>query len=403
MMSVSHKFSYRVNFVKPSPIRTLVSKISAISATRKVISFAAGEPDPNVIPRDLYSTILGKVLHEETKSCNYSPTEGLPSLRRSIADFMWRYEGVKTSEDNVLVTVGGSQAIDLLGKLFIDPGDHVILENPSYVNTIVDWEFYGARLVGVGVDGEGVDTHGLEAVVKRLLSEGRKVKLVYTIPTGHNPAGIVMSEERRKHLVEIASRYDLLVVEDAAYNHLVYEGSYKPLSHYDKEGRVVYVGSFSKVLGTGLRIGWLSAPSEIVEVVKAIKGPSDMCAPVPMQLLVDRVLREGLYDQIRRRAVQEYARKRDTMMSALDEYVQGAAYNRPRGGMFILLKLPARVDSEVFADMLLEKYGVAVVPAKPFYLDDSGRSSIRLNFTMVEMDEIEEGIKKLGLLVRELS
>uniref|UniRef100_A0A7J3XXM3 PLP-dependent aminotransferase family protein n=1 Tax=Thermogladius calderae TaxID=1200300 RepID=A0A7J3XXM3_9CREN len=397
------KYSYRVNYVRPSPIRTLVSKISEISAARRVISFAAGEPDPSVIPRGLYARILAEVLEEEEKSCNYSPTEGIPSLRRAIASFMEDYEGVKSVEDDIIVTVGGSQAIDLLGKIFIDPGDHVIVENPSYVNTIVNWEFYGARLVGVSVESDGLNVDRLELVVKSLLSEGRRVKLVYTIPTGHNPAGVVMSDEKRRHLIEVASRYDLIVVEDGAYNHLVYEGSFKPLSYYDKEGRVVYVGSFSKVLGTGLRIGWIRARRELLEVLKTIKGPSDMCAPVPIQHLVERILRKRLFDEIKRKAVEEYRRKRDAMIEALDEYVQGIAYNKPFGGMFVLVRLPPSLDSEEFANMLLEKYSVAVIPGKPFYLDDSGKNTIRLNFTMVSLGEITEGVKKIGLAVRMLS
>lgn len=405
MLSVdySSKYSYRVNYVKPSPIRTLVSKISEISAARRVISFAAGEPDPGVIPRGLYARILAEVLEEEERSCNYSPTEGIPSLQRAIASFMEDYEGVKSAEDDIIVTIGGSQAIDLIGKIFIDPGDHVIVENPSYVNTIVNWEFYGARLVGVSVESDGLNVDRLESVVKSLLSEGRRVKLVYTIPTGHNPAGVVMSDEKRRHLIEVASRYDLIVVEDGAYNHLVYEGSFKPLSFYDKEGRVVYVGSFSKVLGTGLRIGWIRARRELVELLKAIKGPSDMCAPVPLQHLVERILRKRLFDEIKKKAVEEYRRKRDAMIEALDEYVQGVAYNKPLGGMFVMVRLPSSIDSEEFANILLEKYSVAVVPGKPFYLDDSGKNTIRLNFTMVSLGEITEGVKKIGVAVRMFS
>jgi 2-aminoadipate transaminase len=212
-----------------------------------------------------------------------------------------------------------------------------------------------------------------------------------------------MSDEKRRHLIEVASRYDLIVVEDGAYNHLVYEGSFKPLSFYDKEGRVVYVGSFSKVLGTGLRIGWIRARRELVELLKAIKGPSDMCAPVPLQHLVERILRKRLFDEIKKKAVEEYRRKRDAMIEALDEYVQGVAYNKPLGGMFVMVRLPSSIDSEEFANILLEKYSVAVVPGKPFYLDDSGKNTIRLNFTMVSLGEITEGVKKIGVAVRMFS
>ncbi|WP_440059250.1 PLP-dependent aminotransferase family protein [Thermogladius sp. 4427co] len=401
-MEYIHRFSHRINFARPSPIRTIVSKIATLSKTRKIISFAAGEPDPDILPRDLYASLLSDILKEEKLSANYSPTEGIPELRKAIAKFMREFENVNAEEDEILVTIGGSQAIDLLGRLFLDPGDYVIVENPSYVNTIVDWEFYGARLIGVNLEKDGLDLGELEMKVKEARNEARKVKLVYVIPTGNNPAGVSMSEEKRKHLLEIASRYDLLVVEDAAYNHLVYEGSYKPLSHYDREGRVIYVGSFSKIFGTGLRIGWIRASKDLVEVIKTIKGPSDMCAPVPLQYLVERLLSKGFYETIRKKAIENYRVKRDIMLKAIGEYLRDTDYTKPSSGMFVLIKLPSNIDSEVFSQRLLEEYSVAVIPAKSFYIGDSGRNVIRLNFTMVDADEIEDGIKKIGVCLRDM-
>ncbi|ADV64695.1 PLP-dependent aminotransferase family protein [Desulfurococcus mucosus] len=405
MSPVYEKFlSSRVNYIETSPIREAVSKIAARSRVAKVISFAAGEPDPDVIPRELYGELAREVFAREKKSVAYSPADGLPDLKAEIAGFMKEYEGVATTPENIVVTLGGSQAIDIVGRLMLDPGDIVFVENPSYVNTILVWRHYGVRTIGIPVDDEGMVTERLEEAVKAMRGEGRKLKLVYTIPTGQNPSGVTMSMERRKHLLEIASRHDLLIVEDAAYNHLVYEpAGIKPLRAMDGEGRVLYIGSFSKIFGTGLRIGWLEAPGEIVEKARAAKGPMDMCAPVPSQYIVLNILRNKLYRTIREKAVSEYRVKRDLMISAIEKHLPGLRHTRPVAGMFILLWLPGMLDGRVFADQLLEKHNVAVIPAAAFYTDDSGRNVVRLNFSMSEKDLIEEGVKRMSMLLKEMT
>ncbi|WP_276814509.1 PLP-dependent aminotransferase family protein [Desulfurococcus amylolyticus] len=394
--------SSRINYIEQSPIRDAVAKIAAKSKTTKVISFAAGEPDPDVIPRELYGELAKEVFIKEKGSVNYSPADGLSELKIEIAKFMAEYEGVKTGPDNIVVTLGGSQAIDILGRLILDPGDIVIVENPSYVNTILVWKHYGVRIIGVPMDDNGMITEKLEDVVKRLHSEGKKLKLIYTIPTGQNPSGVTMSMDRRKHLLEIASRYDLLVAEDAAYNHLVYEPvDVKPLRSMDTEDRVIYIGSFSKIFGTGLRIGWLEAHPEIIGRVRVAKGPMDMCPPVPSQYIVLNLLRNKLYRPIREKAVAEYKSKRDIMIAAIEKHLMGLKHTRPVAGMFILLWLPGGIDGRVFSDQLLEKYNVAVIPAAAFYTDESGRNIVRLNFSMSEKDLIEEGVRRISMLLKE--
>lgn len=391
--------SSRVNLVEPSPIRVMVSKIAQKSRETRVISFAAGDPDPDVIPRELYGE-LAKSVFEERKSVIYSPTEGLPELREEIASFMRGYEGVDARSEDIIVTFGGSQALDLIGKLMFDPGDIVIVENPSYVNTLLVWKQYGVKLIGVSMDDEGMKTSELEAVLKKLKAEKKTPKLIYTIPTGQNPTGLTMSMDRRKHLLEIASQYDLLIVEDTAYNHLVYEPvNVKPIKSLDREDRVIYVGSFSKVLGTGLRIGWLHLPSELVEVFKAAKGPSDMCAPVPSQLLVYKILKQGLFKEIRDRAVRTYKEKRDLMLQAIEKYLPGIKHTHPIAGMFVFLWLPPNISGWKLAEELLEKRGVAAIPGAPFFTDESGLNTLRLNFSMAPKDLIEEGVKAIAELL----
>lgn len=397
-------FSSRLNFAEPSPIREMVSKIAEKSKKAKVISFAAGDPDPNVIPRSLYGDLMKELFEREKLIVVYSPTDGIPILKESIASFMGEYEGVKTDSTRIVVTLGGSQAIDLMGKAVLDPGDIVFVENPSYVNTLLVWKPYGVKLIGIPIDEEGLRTQDLETSLKRLKSDGRKVKAIYTIPTGQNPSGITTSQERRKHLIELASQYDILIIEDGAYNHLVYESiDVRPLRSIDSEDRVVYVGSFSKVLGTGLRIGWIEGPQELLEKIKMIKGPADMCPPVPSQYLVVEILKRRLFSEIKKKAIEAYKEKRDIMLKSLKEMLPGLKRTRPVAGMFVLQWLPEGLDAWKFADALLEKFNVAAIPATPFYLDETGRNVLRLNFSMAERELIAEGIKRISELFHELS
>ncbi|MEM4534764.1 MAG: PLP-dependent aminotransferase family protein [Desulfurococcaceae archaeon] len=394
--------SSRCNYVEPSPIREFVSRIAAKSRETPVISFAAGDPDPDVVPRLVYAELAKEIFEKEKRSVLYSPTEGIPEIREEIAKFMREYEGVNAKPGNIVVTHGGSQAVDLIGRLMIDPGDIVIVENPTYVNTLLVWKHYGVSLVGVPMDEQGMKTDVLEQTVKKMKSEGKLVKLVYTIPTGQNPSGLTLSLERRKHLLEIASTYDLLVVEDGAYNHLVYEPiEVRSLKSMDKEDRVIFVGTYSKVLGTGLRVGWLVLPDEITDLFRSAKGPTDMCPSVPSQLLIVWALRKGVFEETRKKAIEEYRAKRDLMIKAIENYLPGSKHTRPVAGMFVLLWLPEKIDSWSFAIELLDKYAVAVIPAAPFYTDNTGRNVLRLNFSMPKKEVIEEGVKRISVLLKE--
>jgi len=397
-------FASRINYMYPSPIREAVAKIAYKSKIKPIISFAAGEPDPEVLPRDIYANLAAEIFRKVPKIVNYAPAEGVSDLREEIAKFMKEYEGVETSYEKVIVTVGGSQALDIVARVLFEPGDIVITENPSYVNTLLCWRHYGVQLTGVEMDEKGMRTDKLEEKIKELKNKGRLVKLIYTIPTGQNPSGITMNLERRKHLLEIASKYDVLVVEDTAYNHLVYEEvPVKPLRSMDKEGRVIYAGSFSKVLGTGLRVGWLEAPEEVIEKVRYSKQPMDMCAPVPSQYIVLEVLRRKMFRDIKMRAIEAYKHKRDLMLKALDTHLPELKHTKPVAGMFILLWLPEKIESYAFTDALLEKYDVAVIPAARFFLGEEGRNVIRLNFSMAKPNLIDEGVKRIAELVGELA
>ncbi|NJE08004.1 PLP-dependent aminotransferase family protein [Thermococcus sp. M39] len=394
----------RANWIKGSALAEVMKKAAELQSKGKnLISLAAGDPDPNLIPREVLGELAKEVLANIPSSVMYTPANGIPELREEVAKFLRKYEHIEVSSEEIIITVGGTGALDLLGRVLIDPGDVVITENPSYINTILAFEQLGAKVEGVPVDSEGMEIDALQEKIRELKSKGQKIKFIYTIPTGQNPMGITMSEERRKALLEIASEYDLLIVEDTAYNFMKYEErEIRPLKALDKEGRVIVAGTLSKVLGTGFRIGWIIAKGEIRDKVLMEKSPIDFCAPTISQYIALEYLKRGYFEEYHlKRALQGYKEKRDAMINALQEYLPNAEFTKPIAGMFVMLFLPENADGMAFASELMERKGVVVVPGKPFYTDESGRNTIRLNFSRPSKEDIDEGIKRLAELYNE--
>lgn len=394
----------RANWIKGSALAEVMKKASELQKKgMKLISLAAGDPDPGLIPRTALGEIAKEVLEKEPKSVMYTPANGIPELREELARFLKKYDHLEVSPENIVITIGGTGALDLLGRVLIDPGDVVIAENPSYINTLLAFEQLGAKIEGVPVDNDGMRVDLLEEKIKELKAKGQKIKFIYTIPTGQNPMGVTMSMERRKALLEIASKYDLLIIEDAAYNFMRYEGGdIVPLKALDDEGRVIVAGTLSKVLGTGFRIGWIIAEGEILKKVLMQKQPIDFCAPAISQYIALEYLKRGYFEKYHLEgALLGYKEKRDIMLKALEENLPDAEFTRPIAGMFIMLFLPEGADGIAFAGELMEKKGVVVVPGKPFYTDESGRNAIRLNFSRPSKDDIPVGIEKLAELYKE--
>ncbi|WP_324736228.1 PLP-dependent aminotransferase family protein [Thermococcus sp. SY098] len=394
----------RANWIKGSALAEVMKKAAELQSKGKnLISLAAGDPDPNLIPGEVLGELAKDVLANIPSSVMYTPANGIPELREEVAKFLKKYEHVEVSPEEIVITVGGTGALDLLGRVLIDPGDVVITENPSYINTILAFEQLGAKVEGVPVDSKGMKPDALQEKIRELKSKGQKIKFIYTIPTGQNPMGVTMSEERRKALLEIASEHDLLIVEDTAYNFMKYEDrEIRPLKALDTEGRVIVAGTLSKVLGTGFRIGWVIAKGEIRNKVLMEKSPIDFCAPTISQYIALEYLKRGYFKEYHlKRALPGYKEKRDSMINALQEYLPNAEFTKPIAGMFVMLFLPENADGMAFANELMERKGVVVVPGKPFYTDESGRNTIRLNFSRPSKEEIEEGIKRLAELYNE--
>lgn len=394
--------SARANWIEASPLSSIVSRIAELASHGvRVYSLAAGDPDPSLIPREELAEIAAYVLREYPGSVLYTPTAGIAELRKELSKLMERLDGFRAEPSEVIVTSGSTIAIDLVARVVLDPGDIVVTENPTYINSLYAFRQHGAIAVGVRIDDDGMRTDLLEDLLRRLSNEGKKVKMIYTIPTGQNPSGTTLSEDRRKHLLELASQYDLLVLEDGAYNYLAFEQPPPTLKSMDKEGRVVFVGTLSKVLGTGFRVGWVVAPEEVSRKILEEKQPIDFCAPAISQYIALEYLRRGLLDKHHPRALEAYREKRDVLLRALDEKLPGLEHTRPKAGMFVMLYLPEGVDGERFAEKLLEEYHVAVVPGKPFHTDASGANTLRLNYSRPSREEIEEAVTRIAEAFRE--
>ena len=391
------------NLIIESPLSNVIRKIASLKSKGvRVISLAAGDPDPNLIPRDILADLASSILREYPSSVLYSPTAGLPEFKSELVKFLRKYDGVNVDPENIIVTIGGTGAIDLLGRVLLDYGDAVIIENPSYVNTVLAFRQLGGALYGVKLNVDGVDINDLDSKIKYLLDKGLKIKFIYVIPTGHNPTGVTLNIDKRKALLEIASKYDLLIIEDAAYNYLVYDASQiKTLKSMDKENRVIIVGTLSKVLGTGFRVGWIITSDILLRKIVNMKQPIDFCAPTISQYIAYEYLRKGYYEKYHLKAVSKYREKRDVLIKSLGDLLPDLDYIKPIAGMFTMAFLPNGIDGMEFSEKLLSKYHVAIVPGKPFYIDESGHNTIRLNFSRPSMEDIAEGVEKLAKLLKE--
>ncbi len=395
------KFSRRLELIEPSAVRVILKVIGKSD----VISFAGGIPDPALFPIAEVMHACEKALTENAgKALQYTVTEGIEELREELRKFMIRRRVISSSDDSeIMITSGSQEALFLIAHALLDPGDVVVTERPTYLAMLQILYDHNAKIVDIDLDEEGLNTYRLEEEIRKLSSEGLKPKFVYTVPTCQNPTGITMSMDRRKHLLEIAEAYDLIVIEDDPYSYYLYEPlDVRPLKYLDQSGRVVYVSTFSKILAPGLRIGWIAGPRELVQELAKIKQVLSLQSPTFNQWIVTYLLREQVIDRRLPLLAEHYRRKRDAMLDALETYISDLAeWIRPAGGMFIWVKLRRNVDTTKMLKVAVEKYGVAYVPGTPFYPSRPEVNTMRLNFTYPSVDRIREGIARLAKLIRE--
>jgi 2-aminoadipate transaminase len=339
---------------------------------------------------------------DSAKALQYAPTDGIAAVRDCIETVM-AAEGMDVDPQDVLVTTGGQQVIDLVCKTLVDPGDVVIAEAPTYPGAIPAFTAYQADVVQIAMDEDGMKVDELEATLDRLDAEGRTPKFVYTIPTFQNPGGVTMSLPRRKRLVEVANERRLLVLEDNPYGLLRYEGESLPTLHSLDAGQfVIYLGTFSKILSAGIRIGWAVAPAPVLEKMNMAKQGVDLCSSSLSQLFVTTYFAERRWEDYLEELRGIYKARRDVMLESLAEHFPPeATWTRPQGGLFVWVTLPDYIDTTDLLARALEERNVAFVPGRGAYMDGRGGSSMRLNFSGVGEDEIREGVRRIGEVIRE--
>jgi 2-aminoadipate transaminase len=391
-------FAERTASMRSSAMRDLM----AITARPEVISLAGGLPDTSTFPPQSFAAQMTRIAQESVaKALQYGPTEGFEETKDCVLEVMGA-EGMLPDHDDVIITTGGQQAIDLVCKTLVDPGDVVICEAPTYPGAIPVFCSYQADVVQIECDGDGMRVDLLEERLGKLAGEGRRPKFVYTVPSFQNPGGMTMSLDRRRRLVELARSGELLLVEDSPYGLLRYGGEpLPPLYQLEGGDFVIYVGTFSKILSPGIRLGWAVAPPPVMEKIVLGKQAADLCTSTLTQYFVREYFAEGRWRGYIEDLVELYRGRRDTMLEALRAHFPAeASWTEPEGGLFIWATLPPYIDT---GDLLAKalRADVAFVPGQAAYVDERGRSSMRLNFSGVGEEEIREGIRRIGKVISE--
>ncbi len=389
-------FSKLATQIKASSIREILKIIQSSN----VISLAGGMPDPATFPVEELKEICTQILtRDSARALQYSSTEGLLKLREFL--FQWlNLESKKYQVDNIVITSGSQQGLDLVSKALLDPGDIVIVELPSYLAALNVFRSYGAEMVGIPMDEEGIKTNLLEETLENLKNSNKKTKFIYTISNFQNPAGVTMSLDRREELLRIARKYNLFILEDNPYDKLRFEGEPLPsIFSLDFEGRVLNLGTFSKILCPGLRLAWISGNKEIIEKITILKQATDLCTPILNQLIASEYCWQGNIDANIQSNVSIYRKKRDIMLQSLNKYFPKEAFwTKPEGGFFVFVTLPEYIDTdEMLTEAINEK--VAYVSGSSFYANGKGKNTLRLSFCYPNEGDIEEGIKRLGKVI----
>jgi 2-aminoadipate transaminase len=394
------RFALRTDGIGSSAIRELLK----LTALPDVISFAGGLPAPDLFPIDRFKEAAEVVLTEMgERALQYGTTEGYQPLREMIASNASKY-GLQISADNVMITSGSQQALDLLGRIFINRGDRVLVESPTYLGALQAWNAYGVKYVTIPFDDDGMQTDLLESRLRT------GIKFIYVLPNFQNPTGVTLSRERRMQLVETANAYGVPIVEDDPYGQLRYEGEHlPPVVVLDDEirakevpiysGNVIYTSTFSKILAPGLRLAWVVAPSEVIKKLVQAKQGADLHTSTLTQYLAYEVANSPWMKTHIHTIRKTYKERRDVMLEALKNYMpDGVNWTHPSGGLFLWVTLPEGVDSRTFFKSAIDEK-VAFVPGYSFHPLGGGENTMRLNFSCMKPELITEGIKRLAKVI----
>jgi len=378
-----------------------IRALFAVAARPEIVSLAGGMPFTAALPFDVVGDVMHEVLAEEGPAAlQYGGGQGDPRLREVLGELMGR-EGIHASAGDVVVTVGSQQALDLLARMFCDPGDVIVAEGPSYVGALSAFSQYQVDVCHVPLDDDGIDPDLLDAELDRLAREGRRVKFLYTVPNFHNPAGVTLVEARRDRVVEIARRHGVLVLEDNPYGLLGFEGDPPAALRARDADNVVYLGTISKTFCPGLRIGWALAPPAIRERLVLVKEAADLCSSNFAQAVAYRYFSAYPWQQTLKGFRDVYRERRDTLLEALSEDLPAeVTWTHPRGGFYVWVKLPEHLDAKAMLAKAITAR-VAYVPGGSFYADGQGSSYLRLSYCFPPPDRIREGVRRLAGVVEE--
>lgn len=392
--------SDRARAVRRSEIRELLK----LAEKPGLISFAGGFPDPETFPKEEFALIAQEVLKEDyRRSLQYGATEGDKRFRKSVIDWL-EGDGLNPSLEEVTVASGSQQGLDLVSKVFLNPGDVVLCGLPTYLGAIQAFTAFQAEKIGIPLESDGMDLDVLELKIKECLLLGKQPRLIYLVPDFQNPSGVTMSEEKRKKVLEMAERHNLVIIEDNPYGKLRYEGEeIRLIKSLDNAGRVVMLVTFSKLLCPGLRLAVLVAAKEVTEQIVKLKQPTDLCASSLTQSLAYHFFVNYDFPAHVEKLKRVYREKRNAMLEAMELYLPEhpeISWTRPEGGLFIWLTLPPDIDTEEMFKKSIER-NVAYVIGRAFHVDGSGRNTIRLSFSEPSLEAIREGIKRLGQVIDE--
>ena len=393
-------FSMFAGRMKKSVIRELLK----LTENPEIISFAGGFPAPDHFPLEELKEIAASLIMEKGQSVlQYGGTDGYGPLKEELVKLALA-DNIKVSSENIIVTVASQQALDLVGKIFINPGDNILVELPSYLGGLQAFGAYGANMDGVPLDNDGIRVDILEEKLKKAKSEGKQYKFLYVIPDFHNPAGVTLNTERRKKIIELSHEYNFLIIEDSPYRGIRFEGDAPPsMQSLDPLGNVISLYTFSKILVPGLRLGWVIAHKDIIDKLNVAKQPSDLCTPPFCQAIAGEFCRKGLLPPHINKIRGVYKRKKDLMLKALDDYMPknvGISWTKPEGGLFLWITLPEYMDAEKLFPKAIEQK-VAYIIGNAFACDGKCQNTIRLNFSFPKEEIIEEGIKRLSKVIKD--
>jgi 2-aminoadipate transaminase len=397
-LKLEELLSQNAKGMKKSVIRELLK----LTAKPEIISFAGGLPSPESFPINELKEVIDEVMENEAEiALQYGASEGDPELIKELVKHSQR-GGMDVTEKNIVITTASQQGLDFVAKLFIDRGDKVIAELPSYVGGLGAFNSYGAEMIGVPQDAEGMSAEALEKKLAELKSNGEKPKFIYIVPDFQNPAGMTMTLERRKRIIELAHQYEVLIIEDSPYRELRFEGETVPtLYSLDDHGQVILLGTFSKIFAPGFRVGWILADPAIIEKIVTAKQSTDLCSPPFSQRIIARFMQKGYLQKNIEKIIKIYRQKRDWMMETFERYMpEGVTWTRPEGGLFLLVTVPEYIDTDELFHKAIE-HNVAFVIGSAFHCDDSGHNTMRINFSYPSHQQIDEGVKRLAQAIKD--